>query len=1286
MSVKALTQAAAVEALALSTAALGTQRVGEALRALRNEIDDVRASLSPAGRTEFDRALIARATAYGIHVLRNITNPNGTDDDIEDGGGGGGGGFDDGPSYYENYVPRDVKRIESRRIAFALESARALGLIERVLQLLLSHIDCDNCTNKAVVYDSVSESSLCVQCDKRGQIAYSDSPSFTRWVLTLFHRVKVPTQLKPNEFVSESGDGTVSFNALPEPIKVAAICELCVHSNSNRTCSRWVADKCEDKCTITVFTPDGTFSAARAITLRCTGKKCTNTAPAGTFATIATSGASLTYATVSLHTRISISLLDTYAQLNLVTKHGITAEAVVSHLSSMCTAGDSNPPEEAVRAALFAHFAHYACVKDELYPTRLVCLRCPSQAQPNASTTLPVEVRASHDTPLAVGAVGVDTTMETVCEVGNDTAIGEAVSGVGTDLITEDEFGGGLATQDETLVINLPVPSSDDVYNDTEELHLQINRDLRSTAPCILFVDGNMKLFVYKGTGGGDGMILGDDQIVCSLTSINLILEYWRSLIERNPPPSGTSDSACSGGDADFTASSEGDKSGSRPLQLTGEVLAACPHDAYFTCLGLPKGEQHVYHLMVLLRLARSLGDVILFSDITCMLMRTFARLAANDPAFIFKIVEMMWPGEYSAAMLTTEKGADHAVFCKVVFIRVGGAIESARVRVIIDALHCEGHLCVWIYGAPFKVGAGTGAPSIESTFNRLGPRFVSLRKAATSTHDTLLNAQLQQWNAFLSLNAVVDSARHWLQTLDRRTAAEESFMAEMALLVPRPTSAELGGVIAANQLLVDTPRKPVSVGKAFILANRATTLVFQLRSLIASITKRATRSNSDDDANNSTIQDFFSNTVIPLGFARPRFHSYNEATRLLELWEDRTATVLRKARPEIARDGELVDATILRLVSGLRVYFVEFKRLTSAIKGDAKAQQKVVNRLVIQRSTVVRGLDASLKSLSAYSARSLHKDLQSAVWPTVAIFCAGENVADVLPKRFAVQVPGIREDIGKAAVLSARLFRRREEVAMAEQVNNDLPGNLKYAASILELQAKLAAAFIRSPPATEEEILIKIGRNYIFPSSKKVGDQPLSTPRGSLLLGSHVLSPKGLAALLLLISRNTLSAARLRLDADGAERLLAAQILVPSDSQPSWDIRQIYATRYISQLLAGKCSPVQFASYVTTDRGHPRRRVKVKVPVRSVDTVGDDEDGVHEGVVDDESDADDSDDVVVVEDDESDDDDDADDAAEGTGEATVESGGVDMDNSGDNEGGERGGAEKADQTLIAAV
>ena len=553
------------------------------------------------------------------------------------------------------------------------------------------------------------------------------------------------------------------------------------------------------------------------------------------------------------------------------------------------------------------------------------------------------------------------------------------------------------------------------------------------------------------------------------------------------------------------------------------------------------------------------------------------------------------------------------------------------------------------------------------------------MRKAATSTHDTVLNAFLQQWNAYLSLNAVEDSARHWLQTLDRRTAAEELLKAEMALLEPRPTPAELDAVIAANQLLVDTPRKPVSVSKAVTMANRATTLVFQLRSLIASITKRATRSKSDDDANNSTIQDFFSNTVIPLGFARPRIYSYNAATKLLMLWEERTATVLSKARPEIARDGELVDATILRLVNGLRGHFVEIKRLNSAIKGDAKAQQKVVNRLVIQRSAVVRGIDASLKSLAAYSPRSLHKDLQSAVWPTAAIFYAAKNVADVLPKRFAVQVPGIREDIGKAAVLSARLSRRRDEVIMAEEVIKNLPPNIENAASILELQAKLAAAFIRSPPATEDDILNKIGRNYIFPSLKKIGDQPLSTPRGSLLLGPHVLSPKGEAALLLLISRNTSSAARVRLDAVGANRLLAARTLVPSDSQPSWDIRQVYATRHISQLLAGKCTPVLFASYVTTYRGHPRRRAKVKVPVRSVDTVGDDEDGVHEGVVDDESDADDSDGVVIVEDDESDDDDDADDAAEGIGESAVESEGVDVDSSGDGEGGGGGGAEKAD-------
>ena len=1243
MSMKELLKAAAVEALVLLTADLGAEGVGQGLSAYREEIDRVRASLSPTERKEFVEALISRATAYGMHLVKNIIDPNGTVDGTqpEDGGGGFDGGFD-GPNIDENDAPRDVKRIASRRIAFALESARALGLIERVLQLLSSHPECDNCTSEAVVYDSVSESSLCVQCDKKSQLAYSNSPSFTRWVLTLFHHVKVPTQLKPNEFVSESGDGTVSFNALPEPINVAAPCELCRLSNSNRKCSRWVADKFADDCTITVFTPNGIFSAALVSQLRCTAKNCNNTALVETFGTIATSGASLTYAKVSLHTRISILLLDLYAQLNLATKHGITAEAVLTHLSSMCTESDANPPEEAVRAALFAHFAHYACVNDELYPTSLVCLRCPSRAHAGTGT-VPVEVRVSHGTPSAVGAA--DPTLVTVSEVA-----------VASTMLPVE-----VSVHVAALITKLPVLSSHEGCSveerSVEELCLQMKLDLRSTAPYILFVDGNMKLFVYKNTGGGDGMSLGDDQIVLPLTSVNLILEYWRSLIDRNPPPSGTSDTACSGGDADFTASSEGAKSRSKPLQLTGQVLGACPHDAFFMSVGLPKGEQHIYHLMVLLRLARSLGDVILFSDITCMLMRTFARLANNDPAFIFKIVEIMWPGEYSAAIFTTEKGADHAVFCNVVFTRVGGVIESARVRVIIDALHCEGHLCVWVYGATYKLGAGIGAPSIESTFNRLGPHFVSLRKAAISTHNTLLNAFLQQWNARQSRNAVPDSARHWLQTLDRQTAAEASYLAEMALLEPKPTPEELASVIAANQSVVDTPRRPENVSRAVSLASRASLLVIELGALIASIAKKATRSSGgNDDLYHDTIKSFFSIAVLPRGFARAKLFTYNEATGLLVSWTKHARCLILKARPEKVRSGELIDATISRLVSGLRVYFFEYKRLNSAIDGDADAQKKLVNRLVIQRTAVVRAIDASLESLRAYSKSSLHKDLRSAVWPTARIFREAENVADVLPPCFAVAVSGIRVDIGKAAVLSARLSRRGEEVIMAEQVISNLPGNLEYAAFMLELQAKLASAFIRSPPAIEDGILSKIGRNFIFPSTN--GDQPLSIPRGSLLLRPHVLSPMGEAALLLLISRNTSSATRLRRDAVGAKLLLAAQKLVPSNSQPAYDQRQIYATRLVSQLLAGKCTAALFASSVTTDRGYPRRRVKVKISVRSVDTVGDDEHGVHEGIMDDKSDADDSDDEAVVE---SDDDaegimDDKSDAGDSDDEVVVES------------------------------
>jgi hypothetical protein len=1238
----------------------GPQAVGDKLQELRQAIHSHISSLParerPAARVRLN--LLAEQIALEI-VAGKILGGN-----IAESGGSGGDYMHDGPDDANDdaggSAARDAERIERRKLAYEAAAAGSLSIIARVNALLTgaTRRQCDVCTSDAVVCDSNTWCLKCPLCDKNAQLTYSLFPSISRYVMSPFDGLQVPKLLLPTEFVLNDGSSFINSMVLPEPIELAAPCDVCVE-RSKFSFSRWKAHLWEAKSSITVYTPGGTFSAARVTHVHCAEKNCTHSMPFPAAATPPTTiNAPTLYVKLSLHASISTRLLNLYSEMNNSLKYGLPAEAVISHLAALGTSHTSIIPEERVRAALYATFVQDACIADLLHPTGILCLRCPT-----SSPRLPVKTTQAVTTepPLNVSTVIVSSILECA------TTSNEVVSSViplglddGVELIT---LAMGAAQLSNLGTASIAQPLTKNSITELYEQRL-VSFTLYS-APLRLYVDGILKLFVFGGSGGGDGINLGDKPINHPLSEVTCMIADWNSTLKKHPSSEGSATS-CSGGNADFTASSEGEKSGSaasaRKIQIYGSVLSACEHDAFYMCQGLPGGEQHVYHLNALLLVARSLGDVILISDISCQLMRTFARLAAEDPAFIYKFVEHLWPGKFSAATLTTAVGQDHAVFCTVVFTRIDEVIEEARVRVIIDALHCEGHLCSSLYGAPFKIGAGTGAPSIEALFSRLGPRGVNMRSMATSTEQTMLAATLLQFNATTALDAVRTSARRIIAVLDRLAEAVENFEIEMRTLDPlRPTDVELEIAAENNRVLAAAPNKPSGVAKAVHFLARATELVFSLRFCVATVAQGSTRSKNIDNVESKAIRDLFSTMTIPRNWPRPKYFTVSEAMGLLEAWDILTETARRKARPEIARANENADASIVRLVEALRGYYVEYKRLSSQISDGPGLKKAVTDRLQVQRSTVTKSIDRTLTALKTFSVNSKHRDLQIAVWPTPTKFCAAVNVAEVLPERFSLHIVGNGgPGIGRAVILKNRVARRTEDVTEARQNIARLPVNLDYAATALEHQARIAAALLRSPPSTEKELLTCIGVNYIFPSLNTTLDQPLATLPDSLLLRPHVLSPTGEAGLQLLISRNITAVARLRKDEASAKRLLAAVTLVPAGSIPSWDRRQVYATRYVSQLLEGTCTPEQFALHLTSFRGFPRGKAARRgVTLRSVDITGDDDDGegVHEGAAGDDSNADDSDDdIIIVEDDDDDDDDDADEAA-GRVEGSVEAG-----------------------------
>ena len=162
------------------------------------------------------------------------------------------------------------------------------------------------------------------------------------------------------------------------------------------------------------------------------------------------------------------------------------------------------------------------------------------------------------------------------------------------------------------------------------------------------------------------------------------------------------------------------------------------------------------------------------------------------------------------------------------------------------------------------------------------------------------------------------------------------------------------------------------------------------------------------------------------------------------------------------------------------------------------------------------------------------------------------------------------------------RWRRRREDVAILFAEIERLPGTLDYAAKALEAHAHAAASFLTAPPASAEELQDVLFDTAVFAVGERA--QPLAVPADCILINGE-LTHEAVAGLHFVITRNCDAVKRFREDAARARLLAAVLPHISPDTRPQKDARQIYATRFISPLLAGsnKCPPATFAKHVTT-------------------------------------------------------------------------------------------------------
>jgi hypothetical protein len=572
------------------------------------------------------------------------------------------------------------------------------------------------------------------------------------------------------------------------------------------------------------------------------------------------------------------------------------------------------------------------------------------------------------------------------------------------------------------------------------------------------------------------------------------------------------------------------------------------------------------------------------------MVIRTLSRMAA-DPSFVFPLVELLWPGVFSSATLAVEATDDRAAVFRIKLVRTRDATTvCSLVRVVIDALHQEGHNCAAVNGVMYAPNAGVGAPVIEARFSCVSTRVGSFHNADVSTASTGIDAILRQLNSACNASAVRRCLARFINSVDRLAAALKAFHDECAARgLNRDDVGPLELFVAAERAAA-LPAAPPPQAAAIKLSDKLAIFVSRAFAMLHSTipSTRAARAQltpADLETAYATIR------PIPSGLPQPKVFTAAEAEDLCAKWVRAAGRALALARPSMRRAGEDADRCVDRIAAHLRRCHVDFRCLEAQRNANPSGSSAAA-RLIAQGGTIMRTAAESLRAAAAAASQSLRPGVKRFQWPPSARAFLGASIDDGLPAELVA--PGVGEArIARAARLLQKSRRRDEDVRRARDDAARLGGNLLYAARALEADAGVAAGVLAHPPADEAAFPRDFTLAGVFAHARAVPPPPAAAAQPLTvqppLLANGAVAPAAAAALRHLIAHNLAAAARFRAAAACAERLAAAVRAVPTGAVPAWDRRQIYATRLVGDLLAGALAPADFAAEFVKDRGFSR-------------------------------------------------------------------------------------------------
>ena len=1148
-------------------AALGHRETMARLLAIDAAVARRAASLTPVERAAFFKRLDVFSIKEALRVISAAAGRERRSDDEEDAADAPSAstdGHNDAAAAAPAASRRDAARIGLRDAACAKDAARARAATARVVDLLSAGRLCDTalCPHRAVVVDG--RTVHCAACDRAAQVA-APVPSFSRFTLVTWRGASVAQALRPDVFVGR--DGALVREVLPAPVDYVAACSSC-SADRGLSASRWVADTWGRVAEVVVNSTAGSYEAAHATLLRCAERGCRAMKPAPA-RNVDTAHA---HVRLSVHSLVATELLSVFERMNLALKYRLPAEAAHAFVTGALPTDVAAMPEAAFRACLYARYIGSAVDATVPLDVGVNCVACEISPAAGSVGAAPAEseTAAGGDDGAAAPSPAAAATMSPA--EGAADGFAAPADGVHDAGAAADESAGAAGADADAGAASTSTGGGASVL-------------ILGNSPTHVYVDANMKLFAYSGNGGGEGMGFGKS-LTLSYALVAAVDAWWQSVVKSAPPEQGADARTCvcstPTATAAFSASSERAKSLAKRA-VTGHACTACNHRVFFRTVPLRRGENHAMHLIALLSLCYFGGVRFLFSDITCMLLRTLIRLSTHDDTFVLPLVGILWPGVFSAARLRVVTGANGAVFVHVALTRASGTVATT-VSVSIDSLHAEGHVCAALYSALSTVGAGFGAPLIEQLFAALGPACSSFHNMAMSTHLTMVEASVRALNAAQNRVAVVTAARQLIKALSRAGDARKPLadaLAAAGLVDTAETRAALARISDEARRAAAAPRagrlvQPLSVVQADKLAAFSVAAGAALESVLGAGV--STRHRKDEDVPNDEIKKLLAQLAIPKVLRRPRVFSRREVRDLLAEWAAAAADAARAARPALAA-AALSDADALRgYAAELRILHVQYHSLQADLGRNSSSA-----RLYAQRAVLLKRAEAVLKPLQAVAAKSPVRAVKNFSWPESAGRFFDVVLHDALPAVLA----GDGDDAAVAARVRAsrmlqRLERRQEEVVMAFGVAARLAGNLRRTADALEAHAAAAAAALATPPADDAAFTPLLVLACFPRGAGADGVAPPAAPLAApppYLSAPHVLTPSTRAALQHLVSRYLDAARRLRDEAARAARLHEAAGLVPLGAVPVRDASRVYCTRFVRQLLAGECAPPDFVA-----------------------------------------------------------------------------------------------------------